>query len=131
MAAPADANAAITGELVAAEGITTISGAKVGVTGTVEIDDGTTVTISGSEKAVGSLITYNDGTLYGSADENGAAGDTVEFKMEPTMSATTLRDGYRQERNTGHHSGEAGTAGKSYCGLPRQVFFQALLGRYV
>ena len=80
LAAPADANAAITGELVAAEGITTISGAKVGVTGTVEIDDGTTVTISGSEKAVGSLITYNDGTLYGSADENGAAGDTVEFK---------------------------------------------------
>lgn len=49
------------------------------MTGTVVIDEGATVTISGSEKAVGSSITY-DGTLYGSADENGAAGDTVEFR---------------------------------------------------
>ena len=64
---------------VAAQVTATIIGAKVGVTGTVVIDEGATVTISGSEKAVGSSITY-DGTLYGSADENGAAGDTVEFK---------------------------------------------------
>ena len=64
---------------VAAQVTATIIGAKVGVTGTVVIDEGATVTISGSEKAVGSSITY-DGTLYGSADENGAAGDTVEFR---------------------------------------------------
>ena len=64
---------------VAAQVTATIIGAKVGVTGTVVIDEGATVTISGSEKAVGSSITY-DGTLYGSADENGAAGDAAEFK---------------------------------------------------
>ena len=81
LTAPADANAAITGELTAAQGTTMISGAKVGVTGAVVIDDGATVTISGSEKAVDSSIAIAyDGTLYGSADENGAAGDTVEFR---------------------------------------------------
>ena len=79
LTALANADAAITGNLIAAEGTTVISGAKVGVTGTVEIDNGATVTISGSEKAVGSSINY-EGTIYGSPDENGAAGDTVEFR---------------------------------------------------
>lgn len=110
---------------VAAQVTATIIGAKVGVTGTVVIDEGATVTISGSEKAVGSSITY-DGTLYGSADENGAAGDTVEFRDGTCYVGDAVAKRISTEKETpANHSGEAGTAGKSYCGLPRQVFFQA------
>ena len=89
MTAPAEAEAAITGGLNVVSGSASVSGAKVGVKGTLYFDgDGTDMLISGAVKAVelDSAAELAAKTLYGSATVNGdtaaeAGFDTDTYKV--------------------------------------------------
>ena len=89
MTAPAEAEAAITGGLNVVSGSASVSGAKVGVKGTLYFDgDGTDMLISGAVKAVelDSAAEPAAKTLYGSATVNGdtaaeAGFDTDTYKV--------------------------------------------------
>ena len=89
MTAPAEAEAAITGGLNVVSGSASVSGAKVGVKGTLYFDgDGTDMLISGAVKAVelDSAAELATKTLYGSATVNGdtaaeAGFDTDTYKV--------------------------------------------------
>ena len=89
MTAPAEAEAAITGGLNVVSGSASVSGAKVGVKGTLYFDgDGTDMLISGAVKAVelDSAAKPAAKTLYGSATVNGdtaaeAGFDTDTYKV--------------------------------------------------
>ncbi len=80
MTAPADAAAAIDGGLEVNSGSCSVSGAKIGVKGTLYFD-GTSMSISGSDKAVD--LTAAAGptnlTLYGSATETGDTSTEAAF----------------------------------------------------
>ena len=78
MTAPAGAEAAITGSLTLTQGAATISGAKIGVKGTLQVATDDAVSISGSEKAVELDAAATGSTLYGAASEDDAA-TTVTF----------------------------------------------------
>ena len=87
MTAPAEAEAAITGGLNVVSGSASVSGAKVGVKGTLYFD-GTDMLISGAVKAVelDSAAELAAKTLYGSATVNGdtaaeAGFDTDTYKV--------------------------------------------------
>ena len=87
MTAPAEAEAAITGGLNVVSGSASVSGAKVGVKGTLYFD-GTDILISGAVKAVelDSAAELAAKTLYGSATVNGdtaaeAGFDTDTYKV--------------------------------------------------
>ena len=87
MTAPAEAEAAITGGLSVVSGSASVSGAKVGVKGTLYFD-GTDMLISGAVKAVelDSAAEPAAKTLYGSATVNGdtaaeAGFDTDTYKV--------------------------------------------------
>ena len=87
MTAPAEAEAAITGGLSVVSGSASVSGAKVGVKGTLYFD-GTDMLISGAVKAVelDSAAKPAAKTLYGSATVNGdtaaeAGFDTDTYKV--------------------------------------------------
>ena len=87
MTAPAEAEAAITGGLNVCSGSASVSGAKVGVKGTLYFD-GTDMLISGAAKAVelDSAAKPAAKTLYGSATVNGdtaaeAGFDTDTYKV--------------------------------------------------
>lgn len=87
MTAPAEAEAAITGRLNVVSGSASVSGAKVGVKGTLYFD-GTDMLISGAVKAVelDSAAKPAAKTLYGSATVNGdtaaeAGFDTDTYKV--------------------------------------------------
>ena len=87
MTAPAEAEAAITGGLNVVSGSASVSGAKVGVKGTLYFD-GTDMLISGAVKAVelDSAAKPAAKTLYGSATVNGdtaaeAGFDTDTYKV--------------------------------------------------
>ena len=80
--APADAQAAVLGNLTVSQGALTIRGAKVGVQGTMQLDSAEETVISGSEKAValdqapvGSEISH----VFGAADLDGEATELAAF----------------------------------------------------
>ncbi len=78
MTAPADAEAAITGSLTLTQGAATVSGGKIGVKGSLQVDTDDAVSIFGSEKAVELRAAATGSTLYGAASEDDAA-TTVTF----------------------------------------------------
>ena len=83
MTAPANAAAAIDGELKVISGSAYVSGAKIGVKGTL-VFGGTDMTITGTERAV-ALDTAAEPKgveLYGSTDVNGETSDEAVFNEE-------------------------------------------------
>lgn len=83
MTAPANAAAAIDGELNVISGSAYVSGAKIGVNGTL-VFGGTDMTITGTERAV-ALDTAAEPKgvkLYGSTDVNGETSDEAVFNEE-------------------------------------------------
>lgn len=83
MTAPTDAAAAIDGELNVISGSAYVSGAKIGVKGTL-VFGGTDMTITGTERAV-ALDTAAEPKgveLYGSTDVNGETSDEAVFNEE-------------------------------------------------
>ena len=79
MTAPTNAPAAIDGELNVVSGSCDISGAKIGVKGTLTFG-GDNLSISGSEKAVDLLGNPTvSGTIYGATDENGEAVTAADY----------------------------------------------------
>ena len=81
MTAPADAEAAIDGGLNVVSGSCDISGAKVGVKGTLYFD-GTDMTITGTEKAVAldKAAEPTSKTFYGAATVNGNTTEEAKFE---------------------------------------------------
>ena len=83
MTAPANAAAAIDGELNVISGSAYVSGAKIGVNGTL-VFGGTDMTITGTERAVAlnKAAEPKDVELYGSTDVNGETSDEAVFNEE-------------------------------------------------
>lgn len=83
MTAPANAAAAIDGELNVISGSAYVSGAKIGVNGTL-VFGGTDMTITGTERAVAlnKAAEPNGVKLYGSTDVNGETSDEAVFNEE-------------------------------------------------
>ena len=83
MTAPSDAAAAIDGELNVISGSAYVSGAKIGVNGTL-VFGGTDMTITGTERAVAldKAAEPNGVKLYGSTDVNGETSDEAVFNEE-------------------------------------------------
>lgn len=83
MTAPANAAAAIDGELNVISGSAYVSGAKIGVNGTL-VFGGTDMTITGTERAVAldKAAEPNGVELYGSTDVNGETSDEAVFNEE-------------------------------------------------
>ena len=83
MTAPTDAAAAIDGELNVISGSAYVSGAKIGVKGTL-VFGSTDMTITGTEQAVAlnTAAEPKDVELYGSTDVNGETSDEAVFNEE-------------------------------------------------
>lgn len=83
MTAPANAAAAIDGELNVISGSAYVSGAKIGVNGTL-VFGGTDMTITGTERAVAlnKAAEPKGVELYGSTDVNGETSDEAVFNEE-------------------------------------------------
>ena len=83
MTAPANAAAAIDGELNVISGSAYVSGAKIGVKGTL-VFGGTDMTITGTKRAVAlnKAAEPNGVKLYGSTDVNGETSDEAVFNEE-------------------------------------------------
>lgn len=83
MTAPTDAAAAIDGELNVISGSAYVSGAKIGVKGTL-VFGGTDMTITGTERAVAlnKAAEPKGVELYGSTDVNGETSDEAVFNEE-------------------------------------------------
>ena len=88
MTAPADAEIAIADGLKVIDGACSVSGAKIGVNGTLYVDSADEVTVTGTDKAVllSAAAEPQSKALYGSADENGdtsveAVFDTDTYKV--------------------------------------------------
>lgn len=107
MTAPANAAAAIDGELKVISGSAYVSGAKIGVKGTL-VFGGTDMTITGTERAVAldKAAEPNGVKLYGSTDVNGETSDEAVFVFNEEQSTYTVSGEAAKKLSTTQVNGE-------------------------
>lgn len=107
MTAPTDAAAAIDGELNVISGSAYVSGAKIGVKGTL-VFGGTDMTITGTERAVAldKAAEPNGVKLYGSTDVNGETSDEAVFVFNEEQSTYTVSGEAAKKLSTTQVDGE-------------------------
>lgn len=107
MTAPANAAAAIDGELSVISGSAYVSGAKIGVKGML-VFGGTDMTITGTERAVAldKAAEPNGVKLYGSTDVNGETSDEAVFVFNEEQGTYTVSGEAAKKLSTTQVDGE-------------------------